>query len=331
VAEVADDFDVAIAGGGIGALTAAVHCARMGRSTLVLGGLAPGGLLLSIERIDGVPGFPEGVAGYELCPMLHEQAADDGAEVRMAELEGLEPAGQGWRLATSDGDVQARAVILATGARLRPLGVEGEERLRGRGVSHCASCDAPLMRDRTVGVVGAGDSALQEALTLADAVGEVVVLHRGAALSAQAAYREPALAHPKISVRYGTVVEEILGDDAVSGVRLRDVASGDALELELGGVFVYVGLAPNSEYLRDRLDLDDDGRVPTDAALQTELAGVFAAGILRRGSLGQAAISAGEGAAAAKAAHRYLDDGSTAEQESTPAAAAARGNGGAHG
>jgi thioredoxin reductase (NADPH) len=329
--EVAEEFDVAIAGGGIGALTAAVHCARIGRSTLLLGGRAPGGLLLSIERIDGVPGFPEGVAGYELCPMLQEQAADEGAEVRMAEIEGLEPSGQGWRLATSDGDVEARAVILATGARLRTLGVEGEERLRGRGVSHCASCDAPLLRDRTVAVVGGGDSALQEALTLADAVGEVIVLHRGAALSAQAAYREPVLAHPKISVRYGTVVEEILGDGAVSGVRVRDVASGDVGELELGGVFIYVGLEPNSAYLRDRLDLDEDGRVPTGAALQTELTGVFAAGIVRRGSLGQAAISAGEGAAAAKAAHRHLDHASGAEQESTPAAAAAHGNGGTDG
>ena len=162
------------------------------------------------------------------------------------------------------------------------------------------------MRDRTVGVVGGGDSALQEALTLADAVGEVIVLHRGDALTAQAAYREPALAHPKISVRYGTVVEEILGEDAVSGVRTRDVASGDTQDLELGGLFIYVGLEPNSEYLRDLIELDDDGRIPTDAAMQTELAGVFAAGIVRRGSLGQAAISAGEGAAAAKAAHRHL-------------------------
>jgi thioredoxin reductase (NADPH) len=329
--KVAAEFDVAIAGGGIGALTAGVHSARMGRSTLLLGGSAPGGLLLSIERIDGVPGFPEGVAGYELCPMLQEQAADEGAEIRMAQIEGLEPVGEGWRLATSDGDVEARAVILATGARLKTLGVEGEERLLGRGVSHCASCDAPLMRDRTVAVVGGGDSALQEALTLADAVGEVIVVHRGDALTAQAAYREPALAHPKISFRYATVVEEILGDDAVSGVRVRDVASGDVSELELAGVFVYVGLAPNSEFLRDRLDLDEDGRVPTDAAMQTELTGVFAAGIVRRGSLGQAAISAGEGAAAAKAAHGRLDHASHGEQQSTPAATAARGNGGSHG
>ena len=327
----ADSYDVAIAGGGIGALTAAVHSARMGRSTLVVGGRAPGGLLLSIERIDGVPGFPEGVAGYELCPMLQEQAADDGAEVRMADLEGLEPAGEAWRLQTSDGEVQARAVILATGARLRSLGVEGEERLQGRGVSHCASCDAPLMRDRTVGVVGGGDSALQEALTLAEAVGEVIVLQRGDALTAQAAYREPALAHPKISVRYGLAVEEILGEDAVSGVRLRDLASGDDETLELGGLFVYVGLQPNSDFLGDLIALDDEGRIPAEASLQTELAGVYAAGFVRSGSLAQAAISAGEGAAAAKAAHLYLGDGAGPAKDTTPAAAAARGNGGSHG
>ena len=182
-----DEYDVVVAGGGIGGLTAALHAARAGRSTLVLGGRAPGGLLLSIEQIEGVPGFPEGVAGYELCPMLQEQAADTGADVRMAELAAIEPADDGWRLQTDDGDVHARAVILATGARLKTLGVDGEERLRGRGVSQCASCDAPLMRDRTVGVVGGGDSALQEALALAEAVAEVIVLHRGDALSAQGA------------------------------------------------------------------------------------------------------------------------------------------------
>jgi thioredoxin reductase (NADPH) len=328
---VAETYDVAIAGGGIAALTAAVHSTRMGRSTVVLGGRAPGGLLLSIERIDGVPGFPEGVAGYELCPMLQEQAADGGAEVRMAELEGLEPAGDAWTLRTSDGEAQARAVIVATGARLRSLGVEGEERLQGRGVSHCASCDAPLMRDRTVGVVGGGDSALQEALTLAETVGEVIILQRGDALTAQAAYREPARAHPKISVRYGTEVQEILGDDAVSGVRTREVASGDTQDLELGGLFIYVGLEPNSEYARDLIELDDDGRIPTDAALQTTLPGVFAAGFVRSGSLAQAAISAGEGAAAAKAAHLYLGAEREEQQASTPAAAVAPGNGGSHG
>jgi thioredoxin reductase (NADPH) len=259
--------------------------------------------------------------------MLLEQAADDGAEVRMSDLEGLEPAGdgEGWRLRTSDGEAEARAVILATGARLKALGVDGEERLQGRGVSHCASCDAPLMRDRTVGVVGGGDSALQEAHTLAEAVGEVIVLQRGDQLTAQAAYREPALEHSKISVRYGVEVQEILGEDAVSGVRLRDVASGDSEELELGGVFVYVGLAPNSECVAGAMELDDEGRVPTDASLQTALPGVFAAGFVRSGSMAQAAISAGEGAAAAKAAHRHLGG---EQQPAAAAVTAARDNDG---
>jgi thioredoxin reductase (NADPH) len=182
------------------------------------------------------------------------------------------------------------------------------------------------MRDRTVGVIGGGDSALQEALTLAEAVGEVIVLHRGEALGAQATYQRRALEHPKITIRYGTVVEEILGEDTVSGVRTRDVASGDTGELQLGGVFVYVGLQPNTEFLRDRLEIDEDGLVGTDATLRTELPGVFAAGILRRGSLGQAAISAGDGANAAKAAHRYLTDGEWAEGGRH--AALATGNGG---
>jgi thioredoxin reductase (NADPH) len=311
---VTEDYEVIVAGGGIGGLTAALHAARAGRSTLVLGGNAPGGLLLSIEKIEGVPGFPEGVPGYDLCPMLQEQAEEAGAEVRMQELAGLEPTDDGWRATTDDGELQARAVILAMGARLKHLGVPGEERLQGRGVSHCASCDAPLLRDRTVGVIGGGDSALQESLTLADQVAEVIVLHRGDELDAQATYRQRAEEHPKITVRYRTVVEEILGDDKVAGVRARDLATDSAEELELAGVFVYVGLQPNSELVQDRLELDADQRIATDAAMRTELPGLFAAGYVRRGSLGQAAISAGDGANAAKTADRYLQTGEWARE-----------------
>ena len=303
------DFEVIVAGGGVAGLTAGLHAARAGRSTLVLGGNAPGGLLLSIEKIEGVPGFPEGVAGYDFCPMLQEHAEEAGAEVRMQELAALEPVEDGWRLTADDGDLHAKAVILATGARLKQLDVPGEERLQGRGVSHCASCDAPLLRDQIVGVVGGGDSALQEALTLAEAASEVIVLHRGEQLDAQATYRERAEAHPAISVRYRTVVEEILGDDKVHGVRARDLTTETAEDIELAGIFVYVGLRPNTEVLQDRLELDDDRRIATDAANGTQLPGLFAAGYVRRGSLGQAAISAGDGANAAKAAHRYLQTG----------------------
>ena len=306
--EVADDFDVAIAGGGIGALTAAVHSARLGRSTLLLGGRAPGGLLLSIERIDGVPGFPEGVAGYELCPTLQEQAADDGAEIRMAELEGLEPAGKGWRLATSDGDVEARAVILATGARLRTLGVAGEERLRGHGVSHCASCDGPLYDGQVVGVVGGGDSALQEALTLANFADQVLLFHDSEKFSAQHSYQQRVLDNSKIIPRHQTVVEEILGDDVVTGVRVRNSASGEVSHVDLAGLFIYVGLQPNTEFLRSLLNLSETGHVSTDASMKTARDGLYAVGDIRQDSASQAITSAGDGATAAIASYRYVKE-----------------------
>lgn len=326
-----DDFDVAIAGGGIAALTAGLYSARLGRRTLVLTGGAPGGLLLSINEIEGVPGFPEGVPGYDLCPMVQEQAAESGAEFEMTELTAIEPDGEGWRLAADGSEYSARAVILATGARLKELGVEGEERLRGRGVSHCASCDAPLLRDQVVGVVGGGDSALQEALTLAESVSEVIVLHRGDALTAQATYRERALAHPKIAIRYGVVVEEVLGEEKVTGVCARETATGEVSELELAGLFVYVGLQPNTEIVADQLALDEDGRLPVDGRLRTELPGVFAAGVLRRDAAGQATGSAGDGALAAKAADGYLDEGGWPGAIPAEAAAVAAGNGGTHG
>jgi thioredoxin reductase (NADPH) len=302
-----EEFDVVVAGGGIAGLTAGLFSARLGRMTLVLAGGVPGGLLLNIEEIEGFPGFPQGVAGYELCPTAQEQAAEAGAEIRMTELEAVESAGEGWRVTTGDGEVRARALILATGSRLKDLGVPGEERLRGRGVSHCATCDGPLMQDRAMGVVGGGDSALQEALTLAGFASGVIVLHREEELTAQSSYRKRVLDHPKISVRYRTVVEEILGEEAVTGVRTRDLATAEPGELELGAVFVYIGLQPNTDAVDDRLELDGEGRIPTDGWMRTELSGLFAAGVLRSDSPCQAASSAGDGATAAKAADRYLN------------------------
>jgi thioredoxin reductase (NADPH) len=325
---VSDRYDVVVAGGGIAGLTAGLFSARLGRTTLVLAGDVPGGLLLNIELIEGYPGFPEGVPGYELCPIAQEQAAEAGAEFRTTELEGVERAGEGLRVATGEGDVEAGGLIVATGARLKQLGVPGEERLTGRGVSHCATCDGPLLRDRVVGVVGGGDSALQEALTLAASVSEVIVLQREAELTAQETYRSRVLEHPKISVRYGTVVEEILGDEAVTGVRTRDVASGEEADLELGAVFAYVGLQPNTPALGNGLTLHGEGGIPTDGWMRTELPGVFAAGIVRSDSQCQAAASAGDGATAAKAADRY----SKGESWPEPVLAmAGTGNGGSDG
>jgi thioredoxin reductase (NADPH) len=302
------EFDVIVAGGGIAGLTAGLTSARLGRSTLVLTGGTPGGLLLSINEIEGVPAFPDGVPGYELCPLAEEQAASAGAAFRPDELVGLEADGGGWRVHTGDGTATAGAVVLATGARLRELGVPGEDRLRGKGVSHCASCDAPLLRDRVVGVVGGGDSALQEALTLAEAAAQVIVLHRGRALDAQETYRRRVLAHDRIDVRYGVAVDEVLGTETVSGVRTREQGTDAVADLDVSALFVYVGLQPSTAFAADGLARDPADRIITDAALQTALPGVFAAGICRTGAAGRAAASAGDGATAATGAHHYLGD-----------------------
>lgn len=307
---VRDGYDIVVAGGGLAGLTAGLTAARLGRSALVLTGGIPGGLLLSIDRIEGLPGFPEGVAGYELCPALQEQADAAGAEVAGVELDALEPADGGWTIATAEGRAQARAVILATGARFRRLGVPGEERLQGRGISTCASCDGPLLGGKTAAVVGGGDSALQEALTLAETAGRVVILHRGEQLDGQASFRRRVAEQPAIEVRYRVVVEEILGAETVGALRVRDLADDAVEELEVAAVFPFVGLHPNSERFGEHVELDAEGAVRTDGALRTAAAGVFAAGVVRSGAAGRAAAAAGEGAAAAVAADAYLGGGS---------------------
>src|SRR6185436_2286847 len=220
------DYDVVVIGGGVAGLTAGLTSARAGRKTHVLTGPALGGNLISIERVDGYPGFPDGVPGYDLGPIIQEQAAAAGAEFSDAEATALHADGAQWRVTTARGELQAPAVVIATGTTLKTLGIPGEEQLRGKGVSHCASCDAPLLRGRTVGVVGGGDSALQEALTLAQHVSRVVVLHRGHAFTAQPAYTHKVLEHPKIEIRFDTIVEEVNGDGGLTGVRTRSVNSG---------------------------------------------------------------------------------------------------------
>jgi thioredoxin reductase (NADPH) len=303
------EFDIVIAGGGVAGLTAALTSARLGRKTLVLTGDVVGGLLLSIEKVDGFPGFADGIPGYELCPMIQEQAVAAGAEFAAASLQRIERRDGGWHVASGQGDLRARALVLATGARLKELGVPGAAQLRGKGVSQCASCDAPLMRNRTVAVVGGGDSALQEALTLAVFAERVIILQQGAGLTAQAAYRDRVVNHPKIEIRYTTVVEEVLGTAKVSGVRLRGTAGNAGADLEVAALFVYIGLVPNTAFADGQVKLDPSGRIPVDPRMRTELPGVFAAGIARSGSAGRAVASAGDGTIAAVAADRYLAGG----------------------
>jgi thioredoxin reductase (NADPH) len=309
VKALATEYDVVIAGGGIAGLTAGVTAARLGRKVLVLTGDIPGGQLMSIEKIEGYPGFPEGVPGYDLCPMLQDQAVSAGAEFMMTGLERLDAQDGQWRVTTGEGDILARAVIVATGSSLKKLDVPGEQSLTGNGVSQCASCDAPLFRDRIVAVVGGGDSAMQEALTLAAFAAKVIALHRGDVLTGQASYRDRVTAHQKIEIRLNTVVTKILGEAKVTGLRTRQSRDGVVADLEAAAIFAYIGLHPNTAVLQDRLSLDRAGRIPTDAWMRSELAGVCAAGTVRSQSPCRAVSAAGDGASAAVTIDRYLADG----------------------
>jgi thioredoxin reductase (NADPH) len=302
------DHDVIVVGSGLAGLTAGLFTARHGLSTLILESNIPGGHLISIEKIEDFPGFPDQIAGYDLCPNVQRQAADQGAEFQRAEVERLEAEDRFWRVIIPEERHRAKAVIVATGSTLKELGIPGEAKLIGRGVSHCASCDGPLYDGRVVGVVGGGDSALQEALTLTNYAERVILFHYAGEISAQHSYQERVLGHAKVEVRYQTVVEEILGDDAVTGVGIRDTATGDKAQIDLAGVFVYVGLKPNTALLKNVLRLSDTGHVPTDVWMRTEQPGLYAVGDIRQDSPAQAITSAGEGATAAIAAYRYIKE-----------------------
>jgi thioredoxin reductase (NADPH) len=302
------NFDVIIIGSGLAGLTAGLFAARQGLSTLVMESNIPGGHLISIDKIEDFPGFPDGVAGYDVCPSVQRQAADSGAEFERSEVLSLTAQEGLWSVATPDSQRLAKSVIVATGSSLKNLNVPGETKLMGRGVSHCASCDGPLYSGQTVGVVGGGDSALQEALALANSVERVLVIHEGSEFSAQQNYRQRVLRETKITPRYRTVIEEVLGDVVVTGVRVRDLASGEGAQVDLAGLFVYVGMKPNTELLRGIVRLSDTGHVPTDVSMSTDRPGLYAAGDIRQNSAGQAISAAGDGATAAIAAHRYIKE-----------------------
>jgi thioredoxin reductase (NADPH) len=303
----AHDFEVIVAGAGIAGLTAALTAARLGRKTMVLSGALLGGQLLSIQTVDGFPGFPEGIPGYDLCPIAQEQAQNAGAEFSQTTIEALTRDGDGWKVVTGEGDMTARAVIIATGAALKHLGVPGEEEFSGKGVSHCATCDGPFLKNKIAAVVGGGDSALQEALTLAQFAAKTIIVNRAPELTGQAGYRHLVAANPTIEVRNGATVAEILGNGSVSAVR---VARGGATsDIQVDGVFVYIGLKPEANFLGANVTLGADGAIPTDSAMRTSLKGVCAAGMVRAGAAGRAAASAGDGSVAAISVDRYLTDG----------------------
>ena len=299
-------YDVIVIGSGLAGLTAGLFSARHGLSTLIMESNIPGGHLVSIEKIEDFPGFPDGIAGYDLCPTVQRQAADQGAEFARAEVQSLEQQDCVWTVVMDDDRQSAKAVIVATGSSLKELGVPGEAKLMGRGVSHCASCDGPLYDGQGVAVVGGGDSALQEALTLAAFAESVLVFNSEEKFSGQRSYLQRVESETKIVPRHRTVVEEILGGDQVTGVRVRDLANQTVSEVAVSGLFIYVGLKPNTAILKSILNLSETGHVPTDGSMRTERKGLYAAGDIRLDSAAQAITCAGDGATAAIAAWHYI-------------------------
>jgi thioredoxin reductase (NADPH) len=302
------DIDVVIVGAGVAGLTAAMVAGRHGVKVAVVDRMGAGGQISTAERIENFPGFPQGIAGHELGPLLHEQAEAAGVEFMLDTIESIAPEG-GRFLVRGVDTLRARAVIVAAGSALRSLGIPGEESFLGKGVSHCASCDGPFFKGEEVVVVGGGDSGLDEALVLTAHAARVTVVHRGASLRAQQSVVARASADPRVAILLDTVVEEIVGGDAVSGVRLRDQKSGEARLQPVKGVFVHAGLEPNSIFLQGLVALDGAGHIETDAMMRTSRPGLFAAGDIRKGSVALIAAVAGDGATAAVAAVRYLQMG----------------------
>ena len=302
-------YDLLIVGGGLAGMTAGMYAARYGLSAGLIERMMGGAQIINVERIENFPGFPEGIAGAELAPALQEQAMNAGVEFIMDEATQVTRGGDFKQVVGDGGSYRARAVIIATGSRLRSAGIPGEERLRDRGVSHCATCDGPMSMGQTVGVVGGGDSAADEALTLTEYAGRVLLFHRRDELRAQQALRERLLEHPKIEVLWNTQVTEVLGEESVTGVRLRDSAANRDSEVALNSLFIYVGLEPNSELVRGLIEPDNAGHIPVNLSMETEEPGLYAVGDVRQHSVAQLVASAGDGATAAIAAYNYLRRG----------------------
>jgi thioredoxin reductase (NADPH) len=303
------DFDLVIIGAGVAGLTAAMFAARYGLKVVVVDQLGVGGQISNAEKIENFPGFPQGIGGHELGPLLHEQADAAGAEFVLDTVERLEISGEHRIIHGATEVLRAPSVIIAAGSALRSLGIPGEEKFLGKGVSHCASCDGAFFAGREVCVVGGGDSAVDEAMVLAEHASRVTIFHRGKNLRAQRALLDKASATGKIDIALETTVEEIIGEDAVAAVRLH-AGDGTSRIQNTSGVFVYVGLEPNTAFLQGVLALDPAGHIETDILMQTSVPGIFAAGDIRKHSVAQLAAVAGDGATAAISAWRYLKAGS---------------------
>jgi thioredoxin reductase (NADPH) len=299
-------YELVIIGGGPGGLTAGIYAARARLRTVLLEKGLTGGQVALTNMIENYPGFPDGVAGMELGQLMEQQARNLDLEIVNAEVLKVELQGADKLVKTVENEYRADALIIATGAQHTHLGLPNEEALTGRGVSYCAVCDGAFFRGREVAVVGGGDSAIDEGLFLTRFANKVTIIHRRDALRATKILQERAFANPKMAFVWNHVVDQIVGTEHLEKLVLRHVHSGEKQDLAVDGLFIYIGLKPNTEFLHGTLKLDPQGCIVTNEKMETEIPGIYAVGDVRLGSLRQAIIAAGEGATAALMAEKYL-------------------------
>ncbi len=304
----ANTNEVIILGGGPAGLTAGLYTSRARLNTLLIENALFGGQMTTTETIDNYPGFPEGVTGEELSRLMEEQAKRFGMETISREVVKVELEGDQKLIRTDETAYLCEALIICTGTEYRKLGVPGEKEFAGKGVSYCATCDGAFFKDSRIIVVGGGDSALTEALFLTKFVKELTIIHRRDALRATKIYQEKAMANPKIKFLWNSVVKEIKGDTVVRAVVVKNVRTGENTEFETEGAFLFVGLLPRTESVRGLVQMDEAGYIITNDNCETSVKGIFAAGDCRKKLLRQIATAVGDGATAAFAAEKYLEE-----------------------
>jgi thioredoxin reductase (NADPH) len=303
-------YDAVIIGGGPAGMTAALYLLRSEIKTAMVEKLTNGGQLFMTEKIENYPGFPGGSVGSELAQLMTDQLNEwefegfDRYDDEVAEME-LEEGGH--KIKVGSEWIAAKTVIICSGAKYRHLGLEGEERLQGRGVSYCALCDGNFYRDQVVAVVGGGNSALEEALYLTRLVKKLYLIHRRAEFRAAKCYQDRCFVNPKIELVRNTVVRNILGENAVEGVLLEDVSSGEQRTIDVEGVFVFIGFEPVGGFIPEKMEKDVAGFIKTDQEMRTSVPGVYAAGDIRSKMCRQVATAVGDGATAANSAMTYLE------------------------
>lgn len=302
-------YDMIVVGGGPGGYTAALYAARAGFDTLVLEQLSAGGQMALTEQVDNYPGFEEGIDGFSLAEKMQRQAERFGAGTEYAQVDRLDLAAEPKVLETSEGTYFARTVVIATGASPRELGLPNEAALVGRGVAYCAACDGMRYKDKTVVVVGGGNSAAADALLLSRIARKVILVHRRDKLRATKVYHEPLMKAENLEFRWNSTVTELLHDGKLTGIRLKDVQTGEESVLPCDGVFISVGRKPATELVCGQLELDGNGYLVADETTMTSIPGVYAVGDVRTKPLRQVVTAVADGATAVSMAEEYLAGG----------------------